>query len=153
MLLENRPGVALGIVGEEEPVAVAPGQVDSRVTPALGRPGGGRLAGLHVSVVRSGQAEIGQALLAALQHAVQGGQVFAVFDGVLGAFQDLLHRVVRQRFQPQLLDLLELLRVWKGRVILIVVIQSEQGEDLVDGLYMGFRGGLAGGVSLPTRCR
>jgi len=34
-----------------------------------------------------------------------------------------------------------------------VVIQSEQGEDLVDSLYMGFRGGLAGGFSLPTRCR
>jgi hypothetical protein len=49
--------------------------------------------------------------------------------------------------------LLELLRIGERRVVLVVVVQPEQGEDLVNGLNVGFRGGLAGGVSLPTRCR
>ncbi len=101
----------------------------------------------------SRQSQVGQALLAALQHAVEGGQVFAVLDGVLGALENLLYRVVRQRVQPQFLDLLELLRVGKGGVVLVVIVQPEQGENLVDRLYPGFLGGPAFGPSLPRRCR
>ena len=153
MLLEDRPADAFRVVGQEEPVAVAASQVDRRVTPALCGPGGGGAAGLHVGIVRRGQAEVGQALLAALQHAVEGGKVLAVLNGVPGALQNLLHRVVGQGIQPQLFDLLELLRIGKGGVVLIVVIQPEQGEDLVNCLYMGFCRQPAAGFSLPTRCR
>ena len=123
------------------------------MAPGLGGPGRGCAAGLHIGVVGCRQSQVGQALLAALQHAVQGGQVFAVLDGVLGALENLLYRVVRQRVQPQFLDLLELLRVGKGGVVLVVIVQPEQGENLVDRLYPGFQGGPALGPSLPRRCR
>ena len=78
-----------------------------------------------------------------------------MLDRVAGAAQDLFHRVVAQRVQPQLFDLLELLGIRVGRIILVVVVQSEQGKDLVDGLYACFRCGAAVAAlsSLPRRCR
>ena len=153
VLPEDRPGGALGVVGQEEPVAVAARQVDRRVAPALGRFRRGGLAGFHIGVVGRGQAQVRQALLAALQHTVEGGEIVAVLDSVLRALEDLLHRVVRQRLQPELLDLLQLLRVRVGCVVLVVVVEAEQGEDLVDRLDVGLRGGLPGSVSPPRRCR
>lgn len=76
-----------------------------------------------------------------------------MLDGVLGALEYLLYRVVRQRVQPQFLDLLELLRIGESGVVLVVIIQPEQRENLVDRLYPGFLVGPAFGPSLPRRCR
>ncbi len=76
-----------------------------------------------------------------------------MLDGMLGALEYLLYGVICQRVQPQFLDLLELLCVGEGSVVLVVVVQPEQGENLVDRLYPGFGGGPAPGASLPRRCR
>lgn len=78
-----------------------------------------------------------------------------MLNGVLGAAKNLLHGVLRQRVQPQLLDLLQLFRVGVRRVVLVVVVQAEQGEDLVDGFDMPLgrlRRALLG-LSLPRTCR
>ena len=141
-----------GWVGKEEPVAVATRQVDRGVAPGLGRFGGGALAGLDEGVVRGGQAQLRQSLLAGFQHPVQGGQVFALLDGTLRPLQDLLHRVVRQGLEPQLLDLAKLLLVRVGGVVLVVVVEAEQGEHLVDGFDVGLAGAAAL-LTLPRRCR
>ena len=74
-----------------------------------------------------------------------------MLDCVLRAFQNLLNGEVRQCLQPELLDLIELLGVRVGRVILIVVVQPEQGEDLVDRLRMG-RPVRRRWFTLPRRC-
>lgn len=153
MLAKHRPGQAFRVVGEKEPVAVPAGEVDRRVTPALRRTGAPGITGLAIGRVGIGQAEAGDTLLAALQHAMQGGQVLTVLDGVAGAAQDLLNRIVRKGFQPQFLDLLELFGVGVGRVILVVVVQPEQGKNLVDGFDMGIAGGPTAGISRPRRCR
>ena len=100
-----------------------------------------------------GQAEVGKALAAALEHAIQGGQVLAVFDGVLRTPQNLFHGVIGQGFQPQLFDLLELFGIRIGSVILVVIIETKQGEDLVDRLYMRLCNRLASLVSRPSWCR
>ena len=117
----------------------------------------GRPTGFHVGIVGGGQAEVCQALLAAFQHTVESRQVLAVFNCVLGALQDLLYRVIGQRIKPQFLDLFQLLRIRISRVILVVVVQPEQGEHLVDCLDTGFRGHFASparsGVTPPRRCR
>lgn len=55
-----------------------------------------------------------------------------MFDSVPGAFENVLHGIVRKRLQPQFLDLPELLRVRKGGVVLVMVVQPEQGEYLVE---------------------
>ncbi len=156
VLAKHRPGQALGVVGEEEPVAGAAGQVHCGVAPVLGRARAAGAAGLHVGVVGCGQAQPGNALPAAFQHSMQGWQILTVLDRVAGAAQDLLHRVFSEGLQPQLLDLLELLAVRVGGVVLVVIIEPEQGEDLVDGLDVSL-GGLAAAFSPlvipPRRCR
>ena len=81
-----------------------------------------------------------------------------MLDGVLRALENLFYGVIRERVEPEFLDLLDLLGVWKSGVVLVVVVQPEQGENLVDGLYAGLLGRLAppcGGLapSLPRRCR
>ena len=152
MFPEHRPGYLLHVIRHEEPVAVAAGQVDRRVTPALRRLGGGRLAGFNIGVVGSGQAEFDQAGLATFEHAVQRGQVLTVLDGMFGPLEDLLNRQLGEGIQPQLLDLLELGLVRVGGVILVVVIQPKQGKDLVDGLYVALVGRLLR-VSSPSWCR
>ena len=96
VVAEDGPAGSLGIVGQEEPAAVAPGQVDGRMAPALGGPGRRGAACLQVGVVGGGQAQVRQPLLAAFQHAVQGRQVLAVLNGVPGTPQDLLDRIIRQ---------------------------------------------------------
>lgn len=84
-------------------------------------------------------------------HAIERGQVFTVFYGVLCPFEYVLHRVIGQGVQPEFLDLLDLLGIGKCGVVLVVVIQSEQGKDLVDGLDMR-RGVTVATISLPMRC-
>jgi hypothetical protein len=99
------------------------------------------------------QAQVGQALLAALQHAVEGGQVLAVLDGMPGALEDVFHRIIRQGLQPQFLDLPELFGIREGGVVLVVVVQPEQGEDLVQCFDVGLARLGAPRFSLPRRCR
>ena len=101
----------------------------------------------------SRQAQFGKALLTAFQHPVQCGQVFAVFDGVPGAFEDMFHRVVRERLQPQFLDLPQLLRVRERGVVLVVVVEPEQGEYLVQSFDMPLGSQAAVTVTRPRRCR
>ncbi len=72
---------------------------------------------------------------------------------MFGAAKNLLNGVVHQRLQPQLFNLVYLGIVRVGRVVLIVIIEPEQGKDLIDCLNPGFRGGLSLGLSLPMRCR
>lgn len=156
VLAKYRPGHALRVVGEEEPVAVAAGKVHRRVAPGLGRARAAGTAGFHVGVVGGGQSQPGDTFPAALQHPVQGWQILTVLNGVAGAAQHLLHRVVSQGLQPQLLDLLELLGVRVGGVVLVVIIQPKQGKDLIEGLNVGVRNRAApfGPLpSLPRRCR
>lgn len=148
----HRPGHSFLVIGQEEPVAVAPGQIHRRVAPGLGRPGRRRLAGLDIGIVGGGQAVFHQPRLAALDHPVEGGQVLTVFDGVFGALEDLLYGEVRQGFQPQLLDLAELAGVRIGGVVLVVIIEAKQGEDLVDGLDVSLAGWTFW-FSLPSWCR
>ena len=149
------PGLLLRVVGQEEPVAVAPGDVDRGVAPGLGGFGAAGAAGLEEGVPGAGQPEGGQAEFAALAHAVQRGQVFAVLDGVAGPAQNLFHRVLTEGVEPELLDLTQLLGIRVGGIILVVVVQSEQGEDLVDRLDMrGVRAGaFRRAFTLPRMCR
>ncbi len=150
---EYRPGGALGVVGEEKPVAIPARQVNGGVAPGLGGLRRGCLAGFQIGVVGRGQAVVPQPLLAALVHAVQGWQVFAVLNGVPGTLENLFHRVVAERLQPQFLDLLQLFCIRVGGVVLVVVIQAEQGEYLVDRLDQFCRGSGPGRFSLPRRYR
>ena len=83
---------------------------------------------------------------------MQRGQVFAGFYRVAGAVQDLRDGILAQRFQPQLLDLLELLAVRVGGKVLVVVVQAEEGEDLVDRLDQRRRRWLRTLIP-PRRCR
>ena len=76
-----------------------------------------------------------------------------MLNGVFCPLQYLLHRVICQRVQPQLLDLINLLRIGIGRVVLVVIVQAKQGKDLVDSLYMRLGSRSAAALSLPRRCR
>ena len=71
---------------------------------------------------------------------------------MLGAAQDLLHREVAQCVQPQLLDLVDLGLVGIGGVVLVVVVEAEQGKHLVDRLGVALAGGSVF-LSLPSWCR
>ena len=150
---KHGPGLAFRIIAEKEPVAVPAGQIDGGVAPGLCRLGRPRTAGLDIGIVGRWQAEVRQVLAAAFEHAVQGGQVLAVFDGMLRPPQYLLYGVVCQGLQPQFLDLLELLCIRVGGVILVVVIEAEQGKDLVDRLNMRLRALPAAWLSRPSWCR
>lgn len=75
-----------------------------------------------------------------------------MFDSVFGTLEDLLHWQFGQRIQPQFLDLLQLALIGISGVVLVVVIQAEQGENLVDGFYVTVSRRLPG-LSLPSWCR
>jgi len=76
-----------------------------------------------------------------------------VLDSVSGALENMFHRIVRERFQPQFLDLAQLLCVREGGVVLVVVVQPEQGEYLVDCFDMRLCRLPAARFTLPMRCR
>lgn len=46
--------------------------------------------------------------------------------------QDGFDTETRQSFQPQLFGLVEQFRIAEGGVILIVIVDTEQGKDLID---------------------
>ena len=123
------------------------------MAPVLGGSGRGGLAGFDIGIAGGGQAEFCKALLAALQHAMQCGQILAVFNSVFRALENLLHGVVRERFQPQFFDLFQLFRIREGCIVLIVIVQAKQGKDLIDRLDMGFCRQGATWLILPRRCR
>ncbi len=62
-----------------------------------------------------------------------------MFDRVPGALEDMFHRIVRERLQPQFFNLAQLLCIRKGSVVLVVVIQPEQSEYLVERFNMCLR--------------
>ena len=74
--------------------------------------------------------------MATLQHAIERGQVLAVLDSVLGPLENLLDRDLRQSIKPQPLDLNQLCFIGVSGVILVVIIQAEQGKDLIKCLDM-----------------
>ncbi len=132
-LLEHREGLGLRRGCQEEPARLAPGVEYRRMAPALCVLGLGRQAGLAVGRVRIGQAlRLQFRLAAAIEHAVQRGQVLRGLDAASRAEQDGLGAVPGQAVQPQALDLVQLLGVVVGAVVLVVVVQAEQREDLVD---------------------
>ena len=92
-----------------------------------------RGGGLDIRIPRGGQPVRGATRrVAALEHAVQRGQVLGVLDAASRATQDAFDVDARQRFQPQLLHLIQLRGVFEGLVVLVVIVQAEQCEDLVD---------------------
>ncbi len=76
-----------------------------------------------------------------------------MFDSVSGALENMFHRIVRERLQPQFLDLAQLLCIREGGVVLVVVVQPEQGEYLVDRFDMRLCRLPAARFTLPMRCR
>ena len=76
-----------------------------------------------------------------------------MFDGVSGALENMFHRIVRERLQPQFLDLAQLLCVREGGVVLVVVVQPEQREYLVERFDMRLGCQPASGLTLPRTCR
>lgn len=71
-------------------------------------------------------------LAAAVDHPVQRGQVLGTLDAGARAAQDALSVEAGERLEPELLRLRELRGVLEGAVVLVVVVQTEQREDLVD---------------------
>ena len=61
-------------------------------------------------------------------------------------------RIGLKRVQPESLYLLHLLGGGPGRLILIVIIETKQREDLIDGLYQLRVGGFQC-LSWPRWCR
>ncbi len=89
--------------------------------------------------------------MAALQHAVECGQVLAVLDSVLRPLENLFDRDLRQSIKPQPLDLNQLCFIGVSGVILVVIIQAEQGKDLIKCLDMTLCC-RPGGFTWPRRC-
>jgi hypothetical protein len=71
---------------------------------------------------------------------------------VPGTAQDLLHGIIKEGFKPQLLDLVDLAIVRVGSVILVVIVQPEQGKHLVEGVDMALGRFGFSGVSPPSWC-
>lgn len=86
---------------------------------------------------------------------MQRGQVFAGFYCDLGPLKDLRGGVVAQGFKPEFFDLPQLLRLAEGRVVLVVVIETKQRKDLINGLDQGgvLAASLSAAFSRPRRCR
>ena len=100
-----------------------------------------RGGGLDIRIPSGGQPVRGAACrVAALEHAVQCGQVLGVFDAAARAPQHAFDVDACKRFEPQLLRLIQLRGVFEGLVVLVVVVQSEQREDLVDRVDAGVLG-------------
>jgi len=63
--------------------------------------------------------------VAALQHAVECGQVLAVLDSVFRPLENLVDRDLRQGIKPQAFDLNQLGFIGVGGIVLVVIIQAE----------------------------
>lgn len=108
----------------------------------------GRIAGFYVGVSRRRQSAAGPLLMTKLHHAMQVGQVFALFNRCFCGLQNLFRGECRQAVQPELFgEVLVLLRR-KRTEKLIVIIQLKQREGLVDGVNQSLFIGLV--VSLPS---
>ena len=71
---------------------------------------------------------------AGVDHAVERRQIVTGFNGMLSGTQDDCGGIGVKRLKPKPFDLLDLLRIRPRGVILVVVVQSEQPEDLINGL-------------------
>ncbi len=102
-----------------------------RVAPAVSIPRRGR--SFDVGVPYSSQPMCcATRRVTALEHAVQRGQVLGVLDAAPRAAQDAFDVDTGQRFQPQLLRLIQLRGILEGFVVLVVIVQAKQREDLID---------------------
>lgn len=79
-------------------------------------------------------------------------QILAILDGQFGALKDLCRWHVPEGIQPQLFYLAQLFCFAKSGVVLVVIVQAEQREDLIDGLYKR-RIGFVSRVTRPRRYR
>ena len=131
---EYGPGFALSLVRQKKPIAVASGQVHRGVSPGDVDLGRGCQARLPVGIVGRRQSQIAETVMTRFDHSVERGQVLAVFDGMLCSAQDHDRRVFIESFEPQALDLLDLLGIAPSRVILVVVVETKQGKNLIKGL-------------------
>ena len=68
-----------------------------------------------------------------------------------GAQNDSI-RIGLERVQPESLHLLDLFGIWPSGIVLVVIIETKQREDLIDGLYQLRVEGLRC-LSWPNWCR
>ncbi len=76
-----------------------------------------------------------------------------MLDRVSGTFENMFYGIVRERLQPQFFNLAQLLGIREGSVILIVVVQPEQGKYLVERIDMRLGRQPAARLTLPRTCR
>lgn len=74
-------------------------------------------------------------MIAGVEHFFEGGQVVVLLDDLPSCGHDGGRAEIGQGFEPQALGLIEQHSVVKGGVKLVVIINAEQGEDLIDGVY------------------
>lgn len=148
--LKHRKCHFLGTAGQEKPVTGQAGMVHRRMAPALGRLGAGRPAGLHIGAVGIGQTELHRVPLAGAHHPVQGWQKLGLFNDFACAPSNRVRFEPGQAVQPELLDLVEHLGIAVGLVILVVIIDAEQGKGLVEGINVPIGGGFALLLSGPS---
>lgn len=136
MPLKNREGGFLGIVGDKKPIAGTAGVIDRGVAPGIGGLGAGRAAGLHIGLVGIEQAKLFRVSLAGADHAIQGGQVFRLFNHFARAAQNSFGSKLAEAFQPQLFNLVEHLGIAVCLVVLVVIVNAKQGKDFIQRIYM-----------------
>lgn len=70
---------------------------------------------------------------------MQGGKVLRGFNASFGCEQNYIYRLVAKAVQPEFFDLVELLGLAESAVVLIVVVQTKQCKNLIDGVNQGRR--------------
>lgn len=123
---------SLRLGSQRAPACSAAGVVDGRMTPPPGRLR--RCGPTRFQIGFAGARQVAITVAAALDHGAQVGQVLAVLDRLARTAQNDRGTEGAQSFQPQLLDLAQLVVARPRRVVLVVVVEPEQREDLVDGI-------------------
>ena len=106
------------------------------------------IAGFYIGFASGRQTTIRALCVTELDHAMQIGQVLALFNGTSGRVQNLGGRESRQTFQPQFLGEILIALTGKRAEKLIVVVQLEQRKGVIDGVYTGLKVDFL--VSLPS---
>lgn len=117
---------------EGAPAGSAAAMIYGWVTPGPGRLRRRCATGFKISFASARQRPV--AVATTLNHGAQVGQVRAVFDRFACPAQNDSGRKGAQPFEPQLLDLAQLVFPRPGGIILVMVVEAEQRKDLVDGV-------------------
>ena len=112
MVAKHRPAAALGMIRQEIPVAVASGQVHRRVAPGLAARAGARQA--SIGIVAEGRPRSARPCWQHSSIRLSVGRYSLCSMACLAPLRIPVHRVVRQRIEPEFLDLLELLGIRKA---------------------------------------